>query len=74
MADDTSKVKIRITEDSSGATGALNRDIGLLNGGAVKALDSVRSDIARVMSALGLFGMAVSGIMQVIEGYKRLPD
>lgn len=74
MADDTSEVKIRITGDDSGATGALNRVIGLLNGGVVKALDSVRSGIARVMSALGLFGMAVSGIMLVVEGYKRLTD
>lgn len=74
MADDTSEVKIRITGDDSGATGALKRVIGLLNGGVVKALDSVRSGIARVMSALGLFGMAVSGIMLVVEGYKRLTD
>ena len=66
--------RIRITGDDSGATGALNRVIGLLNGGVVKALDSVRSGIARVMSALGLFGMAVSGIMLVVEGYKRLTD
>ena len=74
MADNTHETKIIISGDDSGAVGALNRVKGLLNGGISGALKGVRTAIARVMSALGIFGMAVSGIMFVVDGYKKLTD
>lgn len=74
MADNTHETKIVISGDDSGATGALNRVKGLLNSGVIGALKGVRTAIARVMNALGVFGMAVSGIMLVVEGYKKLTE
>ena len=74
MADNTHETKIVISGDDSGATGALNRVKGLLDGGIVGALKGVRTAIAGVMRALGVFGMAVSGIMLVVEGYRKLTD
>lgn len=74
MAENTHNTKIVISGDDSGATGALNRVKGLLNGGVVKALGSVRSAINGVMRAFGLFGLAMQGIQIVIEGYKKLSE
>lgn len=74
MADNTHETKIVISGDASGATGALNRVKSLLDGGIIGALKGVRTAIARVMSALGIFGMAVSGIMFLVDGYKKLTD
>ena len=74
MAENTHNTKIVISGDDSGATGALNRVNGLLNGGVVKALGSVRSAINGVMRAFGLFGLAMQGIQIVIEGYKKLSE
>lgn len=74
MADNTHETKIVINGDATGATGALNKVTGLLNGGLISALKGIRGAINGVMSALGLFGLAMQGIQAVIEGYKKVTE
>lgn len=74
MAENTHNLKIVISGDASGATGALNGVKNLLSKGVVGALNGVRSAINRVMQAFGLFGLAMQGVEYLVDGYKRLTD
>lgn len=67
MADsDTHETKIVINGDSSAAVGALKR--------VVTALHSVRSAASKLMSAFGVFGMAVQGVQSLIRGFQWLKE
>jgi len=66
MAESEHNVKINIKGDAHWAVGAFNR--------LKSTLLSVKSAVSSVMSALGVFGMAMQGIQAIIDGYKWLKD
>lgn len=66
MADSEHNVKIRITGIAGSAVSAFAK--------VTSSLNSIRIAASKVMTAFGVFGMAINGINTLIDGYRRLKE
>lgn len=73
MAESEHSVKINIEGNSTSAEGAFARVKAAVTR-AEKALLSVRSAVNRLMTAFGTFGMAVQGVISLVNAVKWLYD
>lgn len=74
MADKDYKTTIKIDGDAKGANGAIDRVRSNLQNGLIGALGKVRTAMASVSRALGVFWLAWNGGRLVVSGFQKLRE